>query len=483
MASCSGCKRKDPIGVEPKPTDPMFHGKSIAIAGYSVRAINLSAKTCGLKTHSIDCFADMDLRRLADEFIFINLDQYKNETGRLDKPTIEIVSEEMMQNEDKIKICDYFILGSMFENYPEILLNLEKYPNYVGSSAESVKKVRNSELLFNFLVSNHILFPKTIVLEINDSLTPIRYIIYNSTNFEPNSPEWTQMNGSLSEFFDTIISQKLKLPIVLKSEKSGGGFGVNLVKSKQEFIDSIKYLESLGKGRIIIQEYINGVNMSCSFISNGTQGRIISFSKQIIGEKRFGSNNPFNYCGNIMNEQLSNPENNHFKLLKTQMKDIVNKLVKHSSLRGSNGIDFIVSGDLNSNDFKIYLIEVNARFQGTIDLFEALTGHNVVEMHLKSILKKELPEKIDYPDPDTYQKTIYYSPLEFHIMVDLQNFDFRDVPLIGNFISDGQPLCSTLTKGKTEEEAFEHALDDRDLIIQINRFHTRIDPKSPFLLR
>lgn len=461
----------------------MFQGKSIAIAGYSVRAINQSAKICGFNTLSIDCFADMDLRRLADEFIFINLNQYKNEKGTEHSPTIEIVYEEIMQNVEKIKKCDYFILGSMFENYPEIISKIGTFPNYIGSSAESVEKVRNTEFFYKFLINNDILFPLTILIEINDASKIKKYRIFNPMYKEETSSQLIETNETLSSFFDNQIQSKLKMPLVLKSEKSGGGFGIYLVNNKQEFLSSIKNMIEIGKGRIIIQEYISGINMSCSFISNGQEGRIIAFSKQIIGEKRFGSQNPFNYCGNVMNEQISNPDNNTYPYVKTVMKSFVKELIKYSNLKGSNGIDFMVSGDPSSNDCKIYIIEINARFQGTIDLFEAMTGHNVVEMHLKSVINRELPKQIDFPDQSTYQKTIYYSPLDFHIMVDLQSFDYRDVPLIGNFISEGQPLCSTITKGKTEEEAFEHALDDRDLIIQINGLNRRIDPNSSFLLR
>jgi hypothetical protein len=68
-------------------------------------------------------------------------------------------------------------------------------------------------------------------------------------------------------------------------------------------------------------------------------------------------------------------------------------------------------------------------------------------------------------------------------LVDLQGFNYRDVPLIGNKVFTGQPLCSSILIGENKTETFEKALDDRDLLARVLGIKSRIPPDSEFLKR
>ena len=159
-----------------------------------------------------------------------------------------------------------------------------------------------------------------------------------------------------------------------------------------------------------------------------------------------------------MNEEISDPLHENNREITPELKKIARKLTELGDLKGSNGIDFVLQHQNNQNH--LYFIELNPRFQGTIDLVLASTGENGVYNHIKCSKDRELPDNVCFPDDKTYLKIIYYSPLDFHIMVDLQGLEFRDVPLIGSFMHQRAPICSNIVIGTDISDAFAKALDD-----------------------
>jgi predicted ATP-grasp superfamily ATP-dependent carboligase len=482
MSSPHSCMHEEPKYTERKPTDTFFANKAITLVGYSIRSVNSSAKAMQLQTLCIDVFADMDLRRSADRVIHVDLDLLRDENGNLEKSLADYLMATIETNKESIMKTNFLCVGSGFENNPELIKKLEMFPTYLGNSAESTKKVRQVEKLFTFLMQNKIRFPKTISFSIGSKHSnpfTIQYSIYDADKSKIN--EYFSSNSEnelLTNFFHEVIEKDIQFPMVIKSEKSGGGLGVYLINSIERFLERFQNLQELKRSKFLIQKFIPGPSMSCSFISNGINGKIVSYSKQIIGEKRYGCQNDFAYCGNIMSAEISNPETPKNRHLTEQMSNIIDKLIKSSGIVGSNGIDFILM-----DNAEVCFIELNPRFQATIDLFEDMTGENLLQMHLKSIINKELPKNIDYSNKQVFLKAIYYSPLDFYILTDIQSLNFRDVPLIGSMNYKGAPLCSSVMVGTSEIEAFEKSLDDRDLITRVLQLQKRLDKDAQFLIR
>ncbi|MHA1728404.1 MAG: ATP-grasp domain-containing protein [Promethearchaeota archaeon] len=477
-------KRNNEIGVPKKKPNQNYIGKMIALVGYSVRAINLSAKAASFKTLAIDCFADKDLQQLSDRFIFVNLEKYKNLDGKLDNPSAYYLYKTIEKNKRKILDCDYFVLGSAFENHPEILKKIEKYDNYIGSSHYSIQKIRSADLLYTFLIKEGIKFPKSLVFSKDEEKDQIDFLIYgNNLLKNPEVQHIKYSKDNLFSFFKDIIEMNFSLPCILKPEKSGGGFGIYYVRNENDFNQSIQNIKEIKEGKFIIQEYISGKQMSCSFISNGKKVKILSIFEQIIGDHKFGCKNDFAYCGNILNRNISDPKSYENTEITKELDKILHKIVHYSGLKGSNGMDFILRRNENESiTNNIIFMEINARFQGTIDLFEKATGLNVMEMHLRSILEPgyNVPE-IKFPDAKTYIKGIFYSPIDLQITADLTKLNFLDVPLIGEQTFLGQPLCSTIAMGNNKEETFKKILKNRDLIIKELGIRSRIPSESEFL--
>ncbi len=467
------CKRDDWKGVPPLPNDPYLLNKKIAIVGYSVRSLNYVAQYAGLNTLAIDCFADMDLRRLADEFIYVNLEEQRNNEGKLEFSAAQYMAQVLKSHNKRINECDYLIAGSSFENDIDAWKKVASYANYVGNNPTNGFRVRELKQLYPYLSKRSIQYPLSIIFkEKNDGY---EYVVYNPSDFVEDRKK-IYVSGEITDFFDNQ-SDWLSFPCILKSEKSGGGFGVYLINDEKELIETYQNLKKIRSPPYILQEFIDGTPMSCSIIANGIQAKLHTISKQIIGELRFGCKGNFTYCGNIMSEEISNPNHKDNSELSSELNKIAEIVTKFAQLQGSNGIDFVLSGD------QVYFMEVNPRFQGTIDLVLASTGENLIQKHLKSIEKGDLPNDACFPDSKVYMKVIYFSPIDFHVLVDLQGLEFRDVPLIGSFIPNGAPLCSNIIIEESVDLAFEKALDDRDLMIRVLGLHSRLNENGNFLKR
>jgi hypothetical protein len=87
---------------------------------------------------------------------------------------------------------------------------------------------------------------------------------------------------------------------------------------------------------------------------------------------------PYAYCGNITPFR-----GKHVDL----MKELAERVAGELKLVGSNGIDFLLS------DAGLFLLEVNPRFQGTLETVERAYGVNVFTKHVDA-LSGVLPQPV-----------------------------------------------------------------------------------------
>ncbi len=126
------------------------------------------------------------------------------------------------------------------------------------------------------------------------------------------------------------------------------------------------------------------------------------------------------------------------------------KIISHFGLVGSNGVDFIVT-----NEGRPYVVEVNPRFQGTLECVERVYGLNLVHAHVEACVKHRLPKRTRTPR-GFCTRLILYSPHR-SVGPDLAGFrGVRDVPLRGVIIEDGEPVCSIIAEGPTREASLRN---------------------------
>ncbi|MFQ6087399.1 MAG: ATP-grasp domain-containing protein [Candidatus Methanofastidiosia archaeon] len=253
-----------------------------------------------------------------------------------------------------------------------------------------------------------------------------------------NSSKTLRAIRNWRKFFRFLRKEGIKFPETLfdihdvpegflaKPLTGGGGVKVGFEALNEEFM---------------VQKYIKGIPCSVSFLADGENSKLVSLNLQLIGDERFGARD-FWWCGNVTPFKVES-ENVE------EIERICEKLTRKFELKGSNGIDFILADD-------IYILEVNPRFQGTVDIVERAFGINIFELHTKAF-QGELPER-DFHAKKVWGKAILYSK-EDVVMPDTGKWLnlkwVKDIPFPQEKILRDYPICSVLASGKKEKEVFQ----------------------------
>jgi len=216
----------------------------------------------------------------------------------------------------------------------------------------------------------------------------------------------------------------LQFPAVIKPRKGAGGVGCRLVHSATE----IEFDESL-----IAQEMIEGLPASVSVIGNGREAQALAVNEQLIGASWTGAEG-FRYCGNIT--PLEAPD--------LGIAEMAEDIVAELKLVGSNSVDFILT------DSGPVVVEVNPRFQGSLDSVELSTGQNIFQAHLQSF-GKVLPGSMKISS-FAAGRAIIYASRDMQIKEDLSASWATDVPRPGCKIGKDDPILSILATGKGRKE-------------------------------
>ncbi|MGZ4885578.1 MAG: ATP-grasp domain-containing protein [Halobacteriota archaeon] len=235
------------------------------------------------------------------------------------------------------------------------------------------------------------------------------------------------------------LEDNLKFPIILKPKRGAGGFRNVLVRDKQHLARSIEQYHENGWDDFCLQEYVRGADASASVISNGKQALTIAINEQLIGLKSLGPLQRFSFCGSIT------PLRTNFAV---KIEEISNSLVTELGLVGTNGIDFVISAN------GPVIIEINPRFQATLDTIEGALGINLVDAHIKSC-QGELVPRTRYSRFAC--RTVYFAERDFCVTKTCEGINFMDIPRKGTFIERAKPVISAIGYGKSRDCAFNSA--------------------------
>ena len=269
-----------------------------------------------------------------------------------------------------------------------------------------------------------------------------------------------------------ILQQYTNNPFILKPLQGSGGLGIFLLNNKSCNYnnDSKSILQNIPYENYILQEYVEGINVSSSVLSSHYEQKNL-INTRLITEHDLG-NNSFEYSGNILpldensikmfNDNQTNFEKNNFNVneINQEMNDTSEDLIREFGLIGSNGIDYILD-----KDGKLKVIEINPRLQGTYELVENACGINLLDAHIKACEG----EIIDIPDANQYSiKKIIYARKQVNIG-NLNIPNVYDIPYEGVKIEKDQPLVTIISSNKNLETAIA------DLKIAENEVYENID--------
>jgi hypothetical protein len=216
-----------------------------------------------------------------------------------------------------------------------------------------------------------------------------------------------------------------RYPFLVKPRKGAGGVGCRIVERAAQL--------QMHEEDLIAQELIAGLPASVSVIGNGSQARAIAVNEQLIGVPWAGAKG-FRYSGNIT--PLAPPQ----CAVAQMAEEVISKL----GLLGSNGVDFLLT------EKGPVVVEVNSRFQGSLDTVELSGGENVFQAHLQSFGGR-LPERPAAASCSA-GRIIVYAPCDLTIEADLVRDWTADVPGKGSRIAADDPILSIFARGSDRDD-------------------------------
>lgn len=388
--------------------------QNILIIGFDTRNIVCSASRAGYTVCSIDVFCDFDLRECAYASVFLECRTIQ-ELHQLKTSRIKAQMAEFGLEFDAL------VPGSGLE-----MLNHKDFSCPVlASSPDAMQKASDKLYLSKKLEALGIPHPRC---------------------YSP-------------EELDAI-----EYPVMIKPVSGGGGVFNRIARSKQELLAILEELHGLNpelkEETVVIQEFLEGIPSSVSLLSTKNEALSVAVNEQLIGIPWL-SRLPFVYCGNITpfrNEQTD------------EMEALAEELMLEFRLLGSNGVDFLASkkGPV--------VLEINPRFQGSLDTVEMAMNINLFEAHA-GCFRGELPEK---PKAKGFAaRGVIYSDRELFIDQKLMELILRekgaDVPSQGTVVEPDGPLTSLFARTSTREEAVLSLEKGANRIRAFIENHTKIE--------
>jgi predicted ATP-grasp superfamily ATP-dependent carboligase len=389
------------------PTQYRLDGKKVGIIGFNARPLASSVKRLGGQTYVSDYWGDLDLAKWSDEYTTVLSPIPGNRPrGVVETPVYMLLVENFLNAFSEVEF-DHVLIGSGFDDHADTLGPIAKSFPVTGNSPELMKRARDKKSLQKIAQKFGIETPKTIPVSSVDEI-------------------WEAVNG-------------FSYPVVLRPRISGGGAGIRMFSSAVSLSNSLDKRDAF---ELYVQEYVPGIDISASVLASSSDAITLSIQGQLIGMPSAGRNCDFAYCGNYTPVALPDKA-------RSLISEFSEFMVRSLHLFGSNGIDYVV-GD----DGVIYLLEVNPRIQGSLELLEAVSDISVSAMHFQACLGK-LPESL--PAWRSGVKMIVYASHDGTVP-DLGQFqDVVDCSPLGIAVNRGDPICTVIKTGKSLHAAYDAA--------------------------
>jgi predicted ATP-grasp superfamily ATP-dependent carboligase len=220
-------------------------------------------------------------------------------------------------------------------------------------------------------------------------------------------------------------------PVMAKPTRGAGGWRNRILRNNEE---KEAWLREFPDIPVIYQNIVEGIPASVSCISDGKRAVAIAANEQLLRETE---GTPYGYAGSVT--PISHPFREAMLLL-------AEKAVAASGCTGSVGVDFILSD-------RVWAIEINPRFQATLDTVEMATGTNLFRLHAQACIggiPKQRPETRRHA-----ARAILFAERDFTLSADLSRFapTVADIPWPGTSFEEGNALVSVFGYGSTRDAA------------------------------
>ncbi|MFW9922682.1 MAG: ATP-grasp domain-containing protein [Candidatus Thorarchaeota archaeon] len=346
------------------------------------------------------------LRSLIENFSRLNFDivttldyRIKFLENFLDASSVHTITESDDISIKSLKLlseCDYFLV--IAPSTEKIMSNLvskyEKITKSLNCNVDTIDFLVEKKNLNNLIAKNNFNYPKSYLYCENQIIKLETGEIFLEADFE-----------------ELISRDKLNFPLIWKPNIGDACENLSVIYTKEQ----LQFLlEQKSPKQFLLQEFIDGENLSATIFVKDSNIQILSINRQII-DLEFGKSK---YSGGITNINSS--------LKKEIESNVIKLLSKINGLNGLIGVDFILT---KKNDkYKIYFIEINPRatapicgifnkYMSPIDLTKYVKNRKIKNNKSCFFAKKEFSTSMKIPS-QSYQKlklnnSIITPPIEF----------------------------------------------------------------------
>lgn len=387
--------------------------RNLLVIGIDAAALAVSARRAEYTVYTVDFFGDRDLRYVSRESLSVIAQKPGKSCGHV---SLDCSPDKLLSLARKLHAShkiDGALLASGLEDSPQVLEELNDLVPIVGTPVETIRKVRDKPRFFHELKRLAIPHPETILAR------------------------------SLEE--GKQAAKDIGFPVVTKPTAGSGGAGIRKANNREELTKAYEQT-AISSQEILIQEFVAGDHASLSLLaSRNGDARVLTLNEQLIGVPQLYPGEPFRYCGNIVPASVDDNTVRTCSILGE-------KIATYFKLAGSNGVDLVVSKGVPN------VIEVNPRFQGTIECVERVLRISLVDAHIDACLGNTLP----LPGPthsvnNCCVRRILHAQ-ERSVVPNLSGFEeVRDAPIPRAIVEKGEPMCSIVVERKTRASALEKA--------------------------
>ena len=254
----------------------------------------------------------------------------------------------------------------------------------------------------------------------------------------PSAAKRFMDKGETQKFFEEIgipVPKELgkgQYPAMAKTLSGAGGWRNAVVHNDEEFAAWHEFVQF---EPYMLQEFVEGTPASVCCLATGGKAVALCTNMQIL---RGGDFCPYAFSGSMT--PCPHP-------MASRMAEIAEKIAAESGCVGCMGIDFVLT------DSEAYAIEINPRFQGTLETVESALGLSIFQLHVDACAGI-LSERPAVPIGFAVRK-ILTAPEDMTVKKDLLSLSdiITDIPYPGTTFEKGQVMFSVIGCGNTPDEA------------------------------
>lgn len=357
----------------------------LLIAGTSVRAAADSAVRAGFQLTALDAYADLDQQPCVRALSMPRDFHQKATPWRMARAAREVDA-------------DAVVYLSPFENHPQAVAALARNRPLLGNAPDILRRVRDPLFVYETLRRHAI------------PAAAVRAGGIDRHDLRDDHSGW-----------------------MVKPLASGGGRGVRPWRPGSRL-----------PAGCYLQERIDGIVGSVTFVAAGGRCSVLGVSRQLTGDEDFGADG-CRYCGSMMSLDVDDGWDGDSRVM-AGARALAEATSALFDLVGVNGVDFVV------RDGVPVAIEVNPRWSASMELVDRTSAVPVMAAHVESCTSGDASHFRRQHATGVLGKAIVFARTGV-IVGDtrrwLERGDVRDVPWHGTSIAGGEPICTVFATGAT----------------------------------